>query len=96
MVVVTTASAPRTTASRSVDGTRLSPGWRGASLAMKASRVAWVRLQTRTSDQSRSPAQVRSEPIPTSPAPTSASTFASLRASQRIETAADAPVRIMV
>ena len=34
--------------------------------------------------------------MPTSPAPTSASTDASLRESQRIETAADAPVRIMV
>jgi len=34
--------------------------------------------------------------MPTSPAPTSASTFESLRAIQRNEAAAEAPVRIMV
>ena len=50
----------------------------------------------RTSSQPKTVSQVASVPWPTLPVPRIASTFESLRASHRAETAAEAPVRISV
>ncbi len=71
-------------------------GYFGACSARKRSTDACVRLQIRTSSHANTVSHVASDPRPTSPLPRIASTFESLRASQRAEHAADAPVRMSV